>query len=90
MQVPALERWTNLETLVLDWCDLLNHLTLSMPRLKKISLRHCKMLTSVRLRSSALLLQGEDVVHHCGRGCYCILICCRDLLCHRGYATSFL
>ena len=47
MQVPALERWSNLETLVMDGCDLLNHLTLSMPRLKKLSLRHCKMLTSV-------------------------------------------
>ena len=46
-QVPALERWTNLETLVMDWCDLLNHLTLSLPRLRKISLQHCKMLTSV-------------------------------------------
>ena len=51
MQVPALERWTHLETLVLDGCDLLNHLTLSMPRLRKISLRHCKMLTSVRPRN---------------------------------------
>ena len=57
MQVPALERWTNLETLVMDWCDLLNHLTLSMPRLKKLSLRHCKMLTSVR--PSHLLLAFE-------------------------------
>jgi len=48
IQVPALERWINLETLIMDWCDLLNHLTLSMPRLRKISLRHCKMLTLVR------------------------------------------
>jgi hypothetical protein len=47
LQVPALERWTNLETLVLDWCDLLNHLTLALPRLRKISLRHCKLLISV-------------------------------------------
>lgn len=49
--MPALERWTNLETLILDWCDLLNHLTLTMPRLKKISLRYCKMLTSVSPRA---------------------------------------
>ena len=53
-QVPALERWTNLETLVMDWCDLLNHLTLSLPRLRKISLQHCKMLTSVSALPSAL------------------------------------
>ena len=59
MQVPALERWTNLETLILDWCDLLNHLTLSMPRLKKISLRHCKMLTSVSPRISVPVLRAR-------------------------------
>ena len=53
LQVPALERWTNLESLVLDWCDLLNHLTLALPRLRKISLRHCKILTSVRAHHKA-------------------------------------
>ena len=66
MQVPALERWTNLETLVLDWCDLLNHLTLSMPRLKKISLRHCKMLTSVRVFTHLHMHSEQAVDYLCG------------------------
>lgn len=46
--MPALERWTNLESLNLDHCGLLTHLTLSLPRLRSISLRHCRALATVR------------------------------------------
>ena len=65
LQVPALERWTNLETLVLDWCDLLNHLTLALPRLRKISLRHCKILTSVRPPSQQCTHPYSTEGHSC-------------------------
>jgi hypothetical protein len=47
-QLPALERWTTLERLTLDHCGLLTHLTLSLPRLRAVSLRHCRALAAVR------------------------------------------
>lgn len=55
-QVPALERWTNLESLTLDHCGLLTHLTLSLPRLRNISLRHCRALATVRHPAALPLL----------------------------------
>ena len=47
VQLPALERWTTLERLVLDQCGLLTHLSLSLPRLRTVSLRHCRALANV-------------------------------------------
>ena len=49
LQLPALERWTTLERLVLDQCGLLTHLSLSLPRLRTVSLRHCRALANVTL-----------------------------------------
>ncbi|CAL8472159.1 g11701 [Coccomyxa elongata] len=48
--VPTLERWTNLESLTLDHCGLLTNLTLSLPHLRTISLRHCRALATVDLQ----------------------------------------
>ena len=81
MQVPALERWTNLETLILDWCDLLNHLTLSMPRLKKISLRHCKMLTSVSPCANLCICSEQGCFVQVGSDS--LHVKCSDSLSHR-------
>ena len=58
MQLPALERWTTLEQLVLDQCGLLTHLSLSLPRLRTVSLRHCRALANVTLCSTPALLRA--------------------------------
>ncbi len=53
---PALESCLCLEELALDSCPLLNQLALSLPRLRKISLRACRALAEARPGSSWLTL----------------------------------
>ena len=48
-QVPALESWTALEELTLDNCVLMMSVTLSLPRLRVLSLLGCRALAQVRL-----------------------------------------
>lgn len=56
MQVPALEWWTLLEELTLDNCVLMTSVTLSLPRLRVLSLRGCRALAQARPAPHACVL----------------------------------
>ena len=56
MQVPALEWWTLLEELTLDNCVLMTSVTLSLPRLRMLSLRGCRALAQARPAPDACAL----------------------------------
>ena len=81
VQLPALERWTTLERLVLDQCGLLTHLSLSLPRLHTVSLRHCRALANVTLAPSCstactrLSCTGEALLVHFRASWQCTTTC---------------
>ncbi|KAK9836189.1 hypothetical protein WJX81_007802 [Elliptochloris bilobata] len=70
--VPALESWTLLEELILDNCISMMSVTLSLPRLRVLSLRGCRALAQVDVRCGGLealhlgSASAGTAAQHCG------------------------